>query len=172
MRWMASFVFAVVCCGLIIACSGPSGASPPPSREVVQLNTEKRVILQQLRNEQKFLPHDFPPLGYTGIATPEEGLVAKAAVNDVINDILAREDGPLPASVVIEHIAVAMERVDLLETEDRDRTYGYLVEIWYLLGFKGATGLFDYGAAFTRPEGYGEPLPPGWLSPSQPRVIG
>jgi hypothetical protein len=171
MRLLA-FVFAFVSCGLIVACSSQSEASPLPSREVVQLNTEKRVLLQQLRDEQKFLPHDFPPLGYTGIATPEEGLVAKAAVNDVINDILARKDGPLPASVVIEQIAAAVARVELLETEDRDRTYDYLIEIWYLLGFRGATGLFGHGAAFTPPEGYGEPLPPGWVSPTHPRTIG
>ncbi len=64
-----------------------------------------------------------------------------------------------------------MKRVNLLETEDRDRTGDYMIEIWYLLGFKGATGRFAYGASFKRPAGYGEPLPPGWKSPTEPRPI-
>jgi len=65
-----------------------------------------------------------------------------------------------------------MKAVDLLETEDRDRTQDYLLEIWYILGFKGATGRFAYGSAFVPPKGYGEPLPPGWTSPDHPRPIG
>jgi len=59
-----------------------------------------------------------------------------------------------------------------MRTEDRDRTQGYMLEIWYLLGFKGSTGLFQYGSAFKIPQGYGEPLPPGCVSPTQPRPIG
>ena len=59
----------------------------------------------------------------------------------------------------------------MLETEDRDRAQGYMLEIWYILGFKGATGLFAYGAAYSKPVGYGEPLPPGWTGPDKPRPI-
>jgi hypothetical protein len=60
----------------------------------------------------------------------------------------------------------------MLETEDRDRAQGYLLEIWYIVGFKGATGRFAYGSAYQKPEGYGEPLPPGWTAPDHPRPIG
>jgi len=119
----------------------------------------------------KFEPYDYPPLGYTGIATSEEGIAARAAVNDVIEAILSREDGPVAATTVSELIGQGMRRVDQLETEDHDRTAGYMIEIWYLLGFKGTTGQFAYGSAFQPPEGYGEPLPPGWKSPTDPRPI-
>ncbi|MFZ2102306.1 MAG: DUF4844 domain-containing protein [Oricola sp.] len=145
---------------------------PDPSGETVQLDAEKRQALIRLRDEKKFGPHDYPPLGYTGIATPEEGVVARAAVNAVLELILSREDGPIPAEFVAELIGQAKKSVHMLETEDRDRTTGYLIEIWYLLGFKGATGRFAYGSAFPLPDGFGEPLPPGWTSPTEPRPIG
>ena len=149
-----------------------SSLFPKPSQETVQLSAEKRHALTLLRDERKFEPHNYPPLGYTGIATPEEGTIARAAVNDVIGSILSREDGPVAATTVSELIGRSMKRVGQLETEDRDRTADYMIEIWYLLGFKGGTGRFAYGAAFHRPEGYGERLPPGWKSPTEPRPIG
>ena len=64
-----------------------------------------------------------------------------------------------------------MRDVAMLETKDRDRTQGYMLEIWYILGFKGPTGHFGYGSAYRKPDGYGEPLPPGWLAPDMPRRI-
>jgi hypothetical protein len=144
---------------------------PPVSSEVVQLTAAKRAVLTRLKAEKKFGPDDYPPLGYTGIATPEDGAVATAAVNAIIDAVLARPDGPLPARVVSELIGKAVRKIGLLETEDRDRATGYMVEIWYILGFKGATGHFAYGSAFPIPPGYGEPLPPGWTAPDKPRPI-
>ncbi|QOT71436.1 DUF4844 domain-containing protein [Sphingobium fuliginis] len=149
-----------------------SSLFPKPSQETVQLNLEKRHALIALRDERKFEPHNYPPLGYTGVATPEEGVIARAAVNDVIGSILSQENGPIPAARVSDLIGRSMKRVDELETEDRDRTADYMIEIWYLLGFKGATGRFAYGAAFQRPKGYAEPLPPGWKSATTPRPMG
>lgn len=147
-------------------------SSPLTSEERVQITSEKRQALEQLRYEDKFKPHDYPPLGYTGIATPEEGAIALAAVNDIIDEILSSGDQPVSSKMVSDLIGNGMKRVWLLETEDRIRTADYMIEIWYLLGFKGATGQFSYGSAFPRPEGYGEPLPPGWKSPTEPREIG
>lgn len=144
---------------------------PEVSLETVQLDTEKRHTLMLLRSERKFEAHNFPPLGYTGIATEEEGVTARGAVNKVIDEILAHQDGPLSSAAVAASIAKGMKQVDLLETEDRDRTAEYMLEIWYLLGFKGATGQFASGAGFPVPKGYGEPLPPGWKSPTEPRRL-
>ena len=125
--------------------------------------------MQRLRAEHKFQPHRFPPLGYTGAETVEDEAKATGAVDSVIDAILVRSDGPLPAKSVSDLIGKAMREVEFLATEDRDRTQGYMIEIWYLLGFKGATGRFAYGSAFRVPGGYGEPLPPGWTSPTEPR---
>jgi len=145
-------------------------AFPAASTEVVTLDAAKRTV-KQLRAERKFQPNDYPPLGYTGMATPEDEATANAALNGVIDGILALPDGPVPAKTVSDLFGTAMTQVDLLETEDRDRTQGYLLEIWYIMGFKGATGRFAYGAYFVPPEGYGEPLPPGWTAPDHPRPI-
>ena len=129
-----------------------------------------RAHLQRLWAENKFQPHDYPP-GYTGAETPREKAQATAAVDAVIDAVLARSDGPVPASEVSALIEQAVRRVNMLATEDRDRTYEYLVEIWYILGLTGATGHFAAGPAFRKPEGYGEPLPPGWSAPDKPRRI-
>jgi hypothetical protein len=144
---------------------------PAASTEVVQLTPGKRATLQRLRSEAKFKPHNYPPLGYTGADTPEDGARATAAVNEVIDAVLSRSDGPIQAKIVIDLIGHAMGAVDMLATEDRDRTQEYMLEIWYILGFKGATGHFAYGSAFQKPDGYGEPLPPGWTAPDKPRPI-
>jgi hypothetical protein len=146
-------------------------AFPPPSSEVVQLAAEKRAALNRLRAESKFGPHDFPPLGYTGAATPRDKDVATAAVDDMIGQVLAHQNGAVAAKDVSRLIAKAMRRVDLLDTEDRDRAGDYMLEVWYILGFKGATGQFAYGSAFARWPGYAEPLPLGWKSPTEPRRI-
>jgi hypothetical protein len=147
-------------------------AFPAPSSEVVQLTPEKRAAIGRLRAEVKFGPHNFPPLGYTGAATPEDRALATAAVDEMLDGVLAKPNGPLEAKAVIPLVGIAMRKVGRLETEDRDRTADYIVEAWYLLGFKGATGRFAHGAAYPRPPGYLEPLPPGWKSPTEPRPIG
>jgi hypothetical protein len=144
---------------------------PEPSNEVVQLTPEKRAILQRLRAENKFQPHHFPPLGYTGAETPENGMKATDAVNGVIDAVLARPDGPVQARELSRLIGKGMGRLSLLATEDRDRAGGYLIEVWYILGFKGATGQFVSGASYPRADGYSESLPPGWTAPDQPRPI-
>ncbi|MET4701410.1 hypothetical protein ABIE65_004457 [Constrictibacter sp. MBR-5] len=145
---------------------------PSPSQEIVQLNPEKRQVLMRLKGERKFEPHAYPPLGYTGTATPEDGLAARAAVNDVIESILSQNDGPIAAKTVSGLIGQNMKRVRRLETEDRYRTIEYTIEIWHILGFRGATGQFAHGGPPPQPNGFGEPLPPGSKSPTEPRPIG
>jgi len=142
---------------------------PPASTEIIELTPEKRLSLERLKAEAKFGPHHYPPLGYTGAATPVDREQATVAVNGVIEAILVQPDGPLRARTVSGFIGTGMDAVDMLETEDRDRTQGYMLEVWYLLGFKGATGHFAYGSAIPKPPGYGEPLPPGWTAPDKPR---
>ena len=142
---------------------------PQTTAEVVEFTPEKRAHLQRLRAEDKFQPHQYPPLGYTGAETPQDRQKATAAVNTVIDAVLAQSDGPIAGSTVSALIGKAMRDVNMLATEDRDRTGDYMLEIWYFLGFKGPTGRFAYGPAFPKPDGYGEPLPPGWSAPDKPR---
>lgn len=144
---------------------------PQASIEVTELTPNKRVELERLREEHKFQPEDFPPFFYTGAETPEDEAIAVSAVNGVIDEIVSRPDGPLPARIVIEKMKVRTAKTRHLATEDRDRTQQYMVEIWYLLGFRGSTGMFAYGSSLRPPPGYGEPLPPGWASPTQRREI-
>lgn len=144
---------------------------PPTSTETIELTPEKRTTLERLRAETKFLPYEYPPQSYTGAATPEDQARASKAVNGLIDSVLSHPNGPLAAKTVASLIGEGMEKVAYLETEDRDRTAGYMLEVWYILGFKGATGRFAYGSAYSMPVGYGEPLPPGWSAPDKPRPI-
>jgi hypothetical protein len=111
-------------------------------------------------------------LGYTGAETTEDRVRATGAVDDVIDTVLAQPDGSVHARDVSRLIGKGMKQVFWLATEDRDRTAGYLVEVWYILGFKGPTGQFVSGSGYFRAEGYSEPLPPGWTAPDRPRPIG
>lgn len=149
-----------------------NGMFPRTSTEIVTLTPAIRARLTALRSEHKYQPHGFPPLGYTHPETAEDEALLNTAVNNLIDAILARPDGPVPAREVADLIGQAGKRVKFVPTEDRERAYGYMTEIWYILGFKGATGHFAQGAAFSIPPGYAEPLPPGWTSPDRPRPIG
>src|SRR6185503_13950496 len=77
-----------------------------------------------------------------------------------LDAMLARSDRPVSGREVSALIGKAVQDVDLLETEDRDRAYGYTLEVWYILGFKGPTGQFSAGSAYPKPDGYSQPLPP------------
>ena len=87
---------------------------PKPSTELVQLTPEKRVLLQRLRAEAKFQPHNYPPLGYTGAETREDEARATAAVNQVIDAVLSNSDGPLSAEVLIALVGKRMREVATL----------------------------------------------------------
>ena len=172
MRALVVFVIAAVL--LVLAFAGFrlwqfSKLWPKPSTEITTLTSANRAQLSRLRAEHKFQPHSFPPLGYTGTESPEDEATAQRAVNGVIDKVLARPNGALPAKVVSSLIGDGMKTVRLLPTEDRERTQDYMLEVWYLLGFKGPTGRFAYGSYYKTPAGYGEPLPPGWTSPAEPR---
>lgn len=105
--------------------------------------------------------------------SPEDLAKGNIAVNGAIGDLLSRPASSLKARDVIKVFRRRYWGVQLLDTEDRDRVSDYYDEIWYLLGFKGSMGL-AHGAWYQShtPPGYGEPLPPGWKSPTEPRPIG
>lgn len=172
---MRPWVVILIATALLVAGGGSFGLYqfsklwPKASTEITELTPSKRALLLKLRAEHKFQPHDYPPLGYTGAETPEDAATGSRAVDGVIDAVLARPDGPLPAKVVSHLIGRGLRPVKPLATEDRDRAQGYMLEIWYLLGYRGATGRFAYGSYDKPPPGYGEPLPPGWSSPTQPR---
>src|SRR5262245_6043927 len=86
---------------------------PQPSAEIVELTSEKRAHLERLRAETKFERHDYPPLGYTGAETAPDQVLATAAVNAVIDAVLAQSDGPIRANAISEQIGKAMGKVNM-----------------------------------------------------------
>lgn len=149
-------------------------AYPAVTEERVTVTPENRCLLVQLRQEAKFEPHDFPPLGYAGPATPEDAMIMNRAVNGFLDAILAVRGSELAGRDVSSKMKRPIDSVFWLETADRNRVYEYLLEAWYILGFRGATGHFF---ARTNAEGrasseFVETLPPGWRSPTEPRLVG
>ncbi|MEP7006062.1 MAG: DUF4844 domain-containing protein [Sphingomonas bacterium] len=178
-RYSSGMRIILIACGALVLASiyglAARGQRAAPfsavSTETVRRTPATGARLRSLRAERKFQPNDYPPLGYVGAETPEDEKIAVAAVDKVITNILAQHDASIDAKKVSALIGEGMQQVDQLATEDRDRTAGYMIEIWYILGFKGSTGRFAYGSAYPRPPGYAEPLPPGWASPDHPRSI-
>lgn len=136
----------------------------PLYEERVMLDAALRERLQALRDEDKFWAEE----GYAGPKGPKNRATLSGWVNGVIDDILAEDDGPLEASDVAGRIGLAMGVASKRPAADQARLHGYLVEIWWILGYRSATGYFPTDGA---PEGWGERLPPGWASPEQPRSL-
>lgn len=135
----------------------------PLYEETVQLGSEIRERLRALREEDKFHPGD----GYPGSKGPKNRATLSAWVDGVLDDILAEPDGPLEASDVAGRLGLAIGAASKRPAADQVRLHGYLIEIWYVLGYRSATGYFPAGEA---PEGWGERLPPGWTAPDRPRL--
>ena len=127
------------------------------------------ATLAMLRREPKFVPHEYPPLGYTGPDTPEDLEPLTEIVDQAIDGSLALRAEALSASILRPILVQAQQQADMFATEDRDRVWGYMLEIWYIVGFRVSLFGATYGTYFQVPDGYGEPLPPGWNAPDQPR---
>lgn len=98
-----------------IAVGAPAAGNDPA------LTRETRAALVALRAEEKFLPD--VRSGYVGVDVPEDSPPLNAAVNGLIDQVLARADGALREDDILPLIGLAVGEVDLFATEDRDRAY-------------------------------------------------
>ena len=135
----------------------------PLYEETAMLDEGVRARLQALRDEDKFWADDT----YAGPKGPKNRATLSGWVNGVLDDILNEPDGPLEASDVAGRVGLAIGAASKRPAADQTRLHGYLIEIWYILGYRSATGYFPARGA---PEGWSEPLPPGWASPERPRL--
>ena len=140
----------------------------PLYEERAMLGAEVRERLQALRDEDKFWADDAISPPYPGPKGPNNRATLSGWVNGVLNDILAEPDGPLEASDVAGRLGIAIGAASKRPAADQTRLHGYLIEIWYILGYRSATGYFP--PAEDAPEGWSEPLPPGWAAPDRPRL--
>ena len=120
----------------------------PLYEERVMLDAALRERLRALRDEDKFWAEE----GYAGPKGPKNRATLSGWVNEVIDDILAEDDGPLEASDVAGRIGLAVGVASKRPAADQARLHGYLVEIWWILGYRSATGYFPTDGA---PEGCG-----------------
>ena len=140
----------------------------PLYEETAMLDAAMRARLRALRDEDKFWADDAISPPYPGPKGPKNRATLSGWVNGVIDDILAEDDGPLEASDVAGRIGLAMGAASKRPAADQARLHGYLIEIWWILGYRSATGYFPTDGA---PEGWGERLPPGWAAPDRPRLL-
>lgn len=136
--------------------------------ETARLDPALRARLQALREDDKFHADATLDPPYPGPKGPRNRASLSAFVDRVIDDILAAPDGPLEASDVAGRLGLAIEAASKRPAADVARLNGYLIEIWYLLGYRSATGYFPASEAI--PAGRGEPLPPGWTDADTPRL--
>ena len=139
----------------------------PLYEERALLEAGIRARLQALRDEDKFHADETISPPYPGPKGPRNRATLSGWVDGVIDDILAEPDGPLEASDVAGRLGLAIAAAAKRPAADQTRLHGYLIEIWYILGYRSATGYFP--AAEDAPEGWSEPLPPGWTAPDRPR---
>jgi len=99
------------------------------------LTHDNRAELVELRAQNKFQPDLLS--GYTGADLPEDVAPLNAAVNNLIDALLAQPDGPVSDGEVRGLVAKAINEVDLFATEDRERAYRYIRQVWNTLGFEG-----------------------------------
>ena len=143
-------------------------APEPLYEERAMLGPDLRARLQALRDEDKFHPDATLDPPYPGPKGPRNRAALSAFVDGVIDDILAEDDGPLEASDVAGRLGVAIGAASKRPTADADRLHGYLIEVWYILGYRSAIGYFP--PSDDTPEGWSEALPPGWTAPDRPRL--
>ncbi|MEQ8751738.1 MAG: hypothetical protein RIC52_18365 [Amphiplicatus sp.] len=93
--------------------------------------------LATLRDEKKFAR---TPI-YTGPATEEDRAVMEGEVSSAINDIIKISAND--AAALRARLAKLLENVDLLDTEDREEVFVYVVLIWRAAGGEGETGFFE-----------------------------
>jgi len=140
----------------------------PLYEETARLDHTVRARLRALRDEDKFQPDDTLSPPYPGPRGPNNRAALSGFVDTLIDDILAEADGPLEASDVAGRLGIAIGAASRRPAADVARLHGYLIEVWYILGYRSATGYFP--ASDDAPPGWGEPLPPGWASPDRPRL--
>lgn len=122
------FTATLLLAAAVAACSsGPQGE--PVS------NGDGRSALVELRSEAKFRPQLLS--GYTGADTPEDVAPLNAAVNELIDQVLAQPAGSMSEAELLPLIQSAVQQVDEFATEDRERAYRYFREVWTMVGFRG-----------------------------------
>lgn len=142
----------------------------PLYEETGLLDGAVRARLQAIRDEDKFQPDPTLDPPYPGPRGPKTRARLVAVIDALIADILAEPDGPIEASDLAGRIGLAVAAVAKKAEADARRTHGYLLEVWWIFGFRSAAGYFAPEDGAGAVEGFAEPLPPGWLSPEEPRV--
>lgn len=133
----------------------------PLYEETARLSPDIRGRLQALRVEAKFAPEG----DYPGPKGPKTRARLSAVIDDLLDDILSEPDGPIEASDLAGRLGLAVAAVSKRTEADARRAHGYMLEIWWIFGFRSAAGYFtpEDGAGVV--DGWAEPLPPGWTSP-------
>lgn len=139
---------------------------PAPDDETARLTPEIRTRLTALRAEARnwTLGPDAGP------ASPKVVRRVETALNTLIDDILSEPDGPLEAADVAGRLGLGLAALKTAPAPVTALAWGRMIEVWYVLGFRSPTGYFNHDPA-DLPEGWGEPLPPGWTAPDQPRPV-
>lgn len=133
----------------------------PLYEETAQLSPDVRVQLSALRAEAKFAAD----ADYPGPKGPKTRAKLSAVIDELLDDILAEPDGPVEASDLAGRLGLAVAALSKRTEIDARRAHGYMLEVWWIFGFRSAAGYFTVEDGAGAVEGWAEPLPPGWNGP-------
>ena len=138
----------------------------PLYEETAMLSPETRARLTALRVEAKFAPEG----DYPGPKGPKTRARLSTVIDGLLDDILVEPDGPIEASELAGRLGLAVAEVARANAADARRAHGYMLEIWWMFGFRSASGYFTAEDGAGAVEGWADPLPPGWTGPDHPRT--
>ena len=133
----------------------------PEYEETAIMSPDIRARLRALRAEAKFAPED----DYPGPKGPKTRARLSAVIDELLDDILAGADGPVEASDLAGRLGLAVAAVSKRTGADARRAHGYMLEVWWIFGFRSAAGYFRPEDGAGAVDGWAEPLPPGWTGP-------
>lgn len=111
------------------------------STDLLDLPSNAVARLQHLRGQPKF--QAAPDESYTGVLDEQQRQHAEAVLNGLISDI---ENGLLAHPTrrfVLDKFASALDRFQLIDTEDKEAACGYLEEIMDAVGLASSDGLLN-----------------------------
>ncbi len=129
---------------LVAGCSFAD--SNPSKNDRLALPDDALARLAKFRAEPKFGPEDISaerPLGYVGYLPPEERPAAEAALNSLIDRVMAIVKTNPRKSLVLNEFKSSFEFFRYSDTEDRERFCSYLEDIMDAVGMKSSDGVIN-----------------------------
>jgi hypothetical protein len=111
------------------------------SNEEKHLTTQELSTLAAFRAEPKFGSQ--PELGYFGAPNEEVRTRCEAAINQLLDELIAGWDANPTKAFVLAQFERTLEKFNLEDSEEQDQALSYLERIMDILGIESSDGLLN-----------------------------